>query len=142
MRFVTFLASLAFSFSVGAQNSKLNYGPCIKAINEKSVALKDSIYPLSADGQSFAFRNTEGHLVVISEGGTYKLTKKPVKCSASTDLDSFSAMQSLVIMTTAFNNDPKNSDENKREIVAKCNDFLNLPLKSSVPGSANPEGTR
>lgn len=138
MKLTVFFGTVVFSFVANAEVSKLNYGPCIKAINEKSVILKDSIYPLSADGQSFAFTNSEGNLIVVGENGTYKLSKKPVKCSASTDFDTFSTMQSLVVMTTAFNNDPKNSDDNKREIVSKCKDFIHAPMKSGFPGSNIP----
>ena len=142
MRLMVVFAAMALSFSAGAETKKINYGPCIKALNEKSVILKDRVYPLSADGHSFAYKNFEGNLIVVGEGGSYTLNKKPVKCTASTEFDSLSAMQSLVIMTTAFNNDPKNSEANKKEIVAKCKDFLNLPMKSSAPGATAPGGAR
>lgn len=53
-------------------------------------------------------------------------------------------LQSLVTQTTAFNNDPNNSIENKKAIVAACKVFLDIPkgMMMSTGGQSDAPGTR
>ncbi|PIS10048.1 MAG: hypothetical protein COT73_11395 [Bdellovibrio sp. CG10_big_fil_rev_8_21_14_0_10_47_8] len=135
--------------SVAADTKRANYMPCLKALNEKSVIYKDKIFPLDKDGWTYVVKQDNGSMTVVGENGTtYNLSAKPTKCSASQAVNTpVKGIAELYIQAVALGNDPKNSYENKKEIVEQCKSvaaFASSILRSagstpgmmtSVPGS-------
>ena len=113
--------------------TKLDYSPCLKVLNEKSILFKDKIFSLSNDGWSFVVKSNDGSMSVIGENGVYKLEAKPVKCSVKQEFSSLQILSGLYKQATE--KDTKNSPENKKEIVANCKGIADLPEGMMTGGS-------
>ncbi|WP_374073971.1 hypothetical protein [Bdellovibrio bacteriovorus] len=113
-------------------SKKANFTDCLVAINEKSVALKNKIIPLDDDGWSFVVKGEDPqNMTIYTEAGekfqinhSHRISNKGIPKYSTCENISDSNFQGVRVVNQiydqAIKNDPKNSLENKREIVRRC----------------------
>ena len=116
------VALIVFLFPViSLASKKLDYRPCLKALNEKSVIHKNKIIPVDEDGWTFLVKGPQpGAVRYVGEGATYFMSSNPAQCKVKKTSNVLDEIKLLYVEATAFGNDPQNSIENKKEIVEKC----------------------
>lgn len=148
--------TLVTGISIAAQGSamlKVDYSPCLRALNERSVIYKDKIFSLDKNGRTFLLKNEDGSMSVIGEAGAYKLSARPVKCTTSSEVSSLEVLTGL--FNKALMGEAKGSTENTKELLEKCGSITgpksapglmmggpSLNTGSVMGGSSQPGGTR
>ena len=122
----SFAVSLIVILVVSSKNAqaavstqRMDYSPCLNALNEYSEALKGRIFKLDNEGWTFAVREENGMRVVDNES-EYQLSSKPRSCTTKKRGWTLDALKALYTKGTSQEKDA----QNKASIQQACKSIL------------------
>lgn len=129
---VIFLLQLLFPLAIHA-NEKLDFKPCLSALNEKSH-WKKQIVPLNADGSNFVIKDNDKIWTIVLENIKYSVGHQSPGCNTyrgNTNLREVRVMYEMATESSSI------SQADKSEIATHC-----LPLIGREPASVTPSASK